>query len=266
MSFRDICKKPGVKVGTMVAEFNTPGIGHILKAVGFDYAFLDMEHSGIGMADLKSTLRYFEAADLPVMLRPPSKSYHHIARALDIGADALLLPMVGNADVAREVASYFRYPPQGQRGVALNMAHDRYTGGNTKAKLAAANRSNMLIALVETAEGLENVEEIAAVKGIDALWIGHFDLSTSMGISGQFTDRRFTAALKRIGAAAAANNKPLGQLLPSPAEAIKRFNQGTEIICYSGDVALLQGAARAGLEKIRAGCKTSVGKARKGKK
>ena len=255
MTFRKLLTTPGVKVGTMITEFATPGIGYILKEATLDYAFLDMEHSGFGIDTLKSTLRYFEAAGLPVIVRPPSKSQHHISRALDAGAEALLLPMVGSCAEAAELAARMKYPPLGKRGVGLGMAHDKYSGGGPKAKLKALNRRNVFIALIETVDGLQNVEAIAKTKGVDGLWIGHFDLSTSMGIAGEFTNRRFTAALKRIGQAASDNNIPVGQLVPTVAEATKRYRQGAEIICYSGDAGLLQTAAREGAAQIRAKCK-----------
>ena len=94
MSFRALLSRSPVPLGTMIGEFDTPGIGHIAKAAGLDYVFLDLEHSGFGLGDLKRLLVYFQAAGLPVMVRPPSKSGHHISRALDAGAEALLMPMV----------------------------------------------------------------------------------------------------------------------------------------------------------------------------
>jgi 2-dehydro-3-deoxyglucarate aldolase len=255
MTFRKLLTTPGVKVGTMITEFATPGIGYILKEASLDYAFLDMEHSGFGIDTLKSTLRFFEAADLPVIVRPPSKAQHHISRALDAGAEALLLPMVGSGAEAAELVQRIKYPPLGKRGVGLGMAHDKYSGGNPKAKLKAFNKRNVFIALIETMDGLENVDDIASTKGVDGLWIGHFDLSTSMGIAGEFTDKRFTIALKKIGRAAANNTIPVGQVVPTVTEATKRYRQGTDLICYSGDTALLQNAAREGAEQIRTKCK-----------
>ncbi len=254
MSFRALIKNSGLKVGTMVTEFATPGIGHILKAATLDYVFLDMEHSSFGIDILKSSLRYFEAANLPVIVRPPSKAQHHISRALDAGAEALLLPMVGSGEEAAELVKRQKYPPLGYRGVGLGMAHDHYSGGEPRKKLRALNKRNVFFALVETVAGLENVEAIASTNHVDGLWIGHFDLSASMGIPGAFTDRRFTAALKKIGAAAARNNIPVGQLVANTGDGVKRYQQGTDLICYSGDAALLKQAVMQGATAIRSKC------------
>ena len=89
-------RSPGrSKFGHFIVEFATPGIGHILKSAGCDFVLFDLEHSGFGFETVKSAIRYFEAADLPAIVRVPSQDYHHIARAMDMGAEGLMLPMVG---------------------------------------------------------------------------------------------------------------------------------------------------------------------------
>lgn len=252
MSFRSLLTASKPQLGTMVAEFATPGIGHILKAAKLDYAFLDMEHSGFGMGDLKTILSYFQAANLPVILRPPSKSSHHLSRALDASADALLLPMVNSAAEAADLVAAIKYPPDGARGVALGFAHDRYTSGDAKAKLIAANQNTVMIPLIETVSGLNAVEDIAQVKGVDGLWIGHFDLSASMGIPGAFNDPRFLAAVDRITAAAATANIPLCQLVGSVDDGCDMIAKGFHMICYGIDSGLLRDALAAGILQIRA--------------
>lgn len=241
----------------MIAEFATPGIGHILKAASLDFAFLDMEHSGFGMGELKANLVHFQAADIPVILRPPSKARHHISRALDAGANALLLPMVGSAAEAAKLVSAMRYPPEGERGVALGMAHDAYTTGDPATKLTAANRTNVMIPLIETKEGLGEVEAIAKTPGVEALWIGHFDLSASLGIAGQFENPVFTDAVARITAAAKAASIPLCMLVPTPEEGLRMIALGFNIIVYSIDTAVLRDGLAAGASAIRTGAAPS---------
>ena len=128
------------KFGHFIVEFATPGIGHILKSAGCDFVLFDLEHSGFGFETVKSAIRYFEAADLPVIVRAPSKEYHHIARAMDMGAEGLMLPMVGTAAEARHITNSMKYTPEGGRGVALQVSHDRYRPGTVKDKFLAANR------------------------------------------------------------------------------------------------------------------------------
>ena len=116
-NLRRLFRKEGLKVGHALFEFNTPGIGQILNVSGVDFVFLDMEHSGFGMMETKQLIAYLRAGDLPVLVRPPSKSYHHIARVLDVGADGVMLPMVANASEARQALSCH---PQASAG-----EHDR---------------------------------------------------------------------------------------------------------------------------------------------
>ena len=102
-----------LKVGHFIVEFATPGIGHMLKNAGCDFVLFDTEHSGFHHETIKSVLRYFEAARLPAIVRVPSKEYHHIARAADMGAEGIMLPMVNDADEARHVLNCMKYTPDG---------------------------------------------------------------------------------------------------------------------------------------------------------
>ena len=262
-TLKEMTRHGRLKVGTFVVEFSTPGIGQILKAAGCEFVLLDMEHSGFGFDTLKQTLRYMQAGEMPAIVRVPSREYHHAARAMDMGAEGIMLPMIGSAAVAKELLSYIKYAPQGERGVALQIAHDRYAPGPVQKKLRDANKRSTFFALIETADGVENAYEIAAIKDVDALWIGHFDLSVSMGIPGQFDHPDFKKAVARIVDAARKHNKSLGRLVPDADTGIALFKQGFDLICYSGDVWLLQQSMRGGAEALRAGCKR--GRPRKGR-
>ena len=142
-----------LKLGHSVFEFNSPGLGQIIAAADVDFIFMDMEHSGFGIADVKRAITGFRAGRLPVMVRPPSNAYHHIARVLDVGADGIVMPMVGSAEEAAHIVQCMKYPPMGQRGVALNIAHDRYVPGDTKKGLADAKRQTGFATLIETEAG-----------------------------------------------------------------------------------------------------------------
>src|SRR5436305_13227617 len=111
-----MARSPAAKFGHFVVEFATPGIGHILKSAGCDFALFDLEHSGFSFETVKSAVRYFEAADLSMIVRVPSKEYHHIARACDMGAEGIMLPMVGTVAEARHILDSMKYTPDGKRG------------------------------------------------------------------------------------------------------------------------------------------------------
>jgi 2-dehydro-3-deoxyglucarate aldolase/4-hydroxy-2-oxoheptanedioate aldolase len=248
-----------VKVGHFVVEFVTPGIGHMLKNAGCDFVLFDTEHSGFHNETIKSALRYFEAASLPVIVRVPSKEYHHIARALDMGAEGIMVPMVNDAAEAEAIVQSMKYTPRGGRGVALAVAHDNYQPGDVLKKLQAANDRSTLFVQIETAAGVENAEEIAAVDGVDCLWVGHFDLSASLGIPGNFGHPKFKKAIAQTYAACKKHKKAYGRLVPDTSSGIDLFGQGFDFICYAGDVWVFQAAVQDGVSKIRAGCKGRAG-------
>src|SRR5229473_78139 len=147
-----------------------------------------------------------------------------------------------------------KYYPNGRRGVALGVAHDAYEQGLVHEKLAAANERTTLFCQIETAEGVENADKIAAVDGIDCLWIGHFDLSVSLGIPGQFEHPKFLKAVERTIAATKKHKKALGRLVPTTEVGIALYKQGFDFCCYSGDVWVLRDALAAAITTLRKGC------------
>src|SRR5690242_16084711 len=247
--------KRATKFGHFVVEFATPGIGHIMKSAGCDFVLFDLEHSGFGFETVKSAMRYFEAADLPAIVRAPSKEYHHIARACDMGAEGVMLPMVSGPKEARHILDCMKYTPDGKRGVALQVAHDRYRPGPVNEKFAAANKRTTLFCQIETAEGVKNADAIAAIPGVDCLWVGHFDLSVSLGVPGEFTNPKFTGAIDKVVAACRKHKKALGRLVPNVETGIDFYKWGFDFICYSGDVWVLQNALTEAVTQLRAGCK-----------
>jgi len=251
-SLKEMTQTRRGKFCTFLVEFNTPGIGQIMKAAGCDFVLLDMEHSGFSFDSLKSMLRYMQSAELPTIVRVPSRNYHHIARALDMGAEGLMLPMVNSGEEAAQIVAHAKYPSQGHRGVTLQIAHDRYQPGPVLKKLRDANKRTTIFAQIETPDGVANADDIAAVKGIDCLWIGHFDLSASMGIPGQFDHPKFKTAVKKVGEACKKHKKSFGRLVPDVATGAALYRQGFDFICYSGDVWIFQAALKDGIDQLRA--------------
>src|SRR5262249_45995791 len=124
----------------------------------------------------------------------------------------VMIPMVQNPGDAEHIVACTRYPPHGHRGAAFGFAHDDYEVGDIAAKIEALHARTMVIAQIETVEGLNNAHNIAAVPGIDALWLGHFDLSNFMGIPGQFAHPEFASAVDRVVTACATHGKAPGFL------------------------------------------------------
>jgi 2-keto-3-deoxy-L-rhamnonate aldolase RhmA len=252
---KTMMKTPDLKLGNFIVEFATPGIGHILKAGGCDFAFFDMEHSGFSFETLKSAIRYFEAAGLAVIVRVPAQENDMLARACDMGAEGLMAPMISTAAQAQALVDAVKYFPQGKRGVGLQMAHDNYRGAPVAEALANANKRTSVICLIETADGAKNADAIAAIDGVDCLWVGHFDLSVSLGIPGDFSNPKFLEAMERIIGAAKKHRKSLGRLVANTEQAISFHKQGFDFICYSGDIWILRDGLASATKTIREGVK-----------
>ena len=255
LSLKAMVRSKSPKLGSFIVEFATPGIGHILKASGCDFVLFDMEHSGFSIETVKQNIRYFEAAGVRMIVRVPSKDYDHIARVCDMGAEGIMLPMVNNAEEARRILDSIKYVPDGKRGVALGVAHDNYRNlGTVTERLMAANRRTTLFCQIETVDGVENADAMAAMDGVDCLWVGHFDLSASLGIPGDFGNKIFIDAIAKVAAATKRHGKALGRLVPNVETGIEYNKLGFDFICYSGDVWIQQGALTDAVGKLRDGC------------
>lgn len=237
--------------GSMVFEFASPGLPAIAKAAGADYLLYDMEHSGLSMEQMKGQLAAARGLGLPVLARPPAKQYHLASLLLDLGALGLMFPMVESAEEAAELVSWTRYPPRGVRGAAFGIAHDDYAAGELGEKMRIAAQRTLVLALIETAKGLENVEEILAVDGIDAAHVGHFDLSLSLGYPGDFAHPEVAAGIDRIAAAAKAAGKPAACMVPDAETGHAWMARGYSMLSCSGDIWLLQESLRRGIAALR---------------
>lgn len=243
----------GVSLGTMAFEFSSTGMGRIVAEAGAEFVVYDMEHTGWTIETIRSLIATTRAADTIPMVRVPATQYHLMSGPLDVGAMGLMVPMVETGEQAALIARSAKYPPEGVRGCAFGIAHDDYTGGDVMAKMVSANAEGLVIAQIETAKGLANVEEIAATPGIDVLWIGHFDLTASMGIPAQFEHPDYLAAVQRVLDVCEANGKVAGIMAGDVETGKKLLAQGFRIMAYSGDLWIYQQALRQGLAAIREG-------------
>lgn len=241
----------GHAFGTMVFEFFTPGMAQIMATAGAGFAIFDTEHSGAGIETVKAQMSFARFTSCMPLVRTGSIDYHRIAATLDAGALGIMAPMVETAEQAEFLVSCTRYPPQGRRGAAFGVAHDDYLGGSVPEKIQTANQRTLVIALIETVAGVENVESIAAVPGVDVLWLGHFDLTNSMGIPGEFEHPRFKAAVAQIVAAADRHGKATGMMVADEDWARRYLAQGFRMIAYGLDHMLFQSALSRGIAAMR---------------
>jgi 2-dehydro-3-deoxyglucarate aldolase/4-hydroxy-2-oxoheptanedioate aldolase len=242
----------GTAFGSMIFEFFTPGMPRLLANAGAEYAMYCMEHTGASYETLKPQFALCRALGVVPLVRVPGTEYDLIARALDCGALGVMVPLVDSAQQAEFIVSCTRYPPAGgRRGAAFGFAHDDYEGGDVVAKMKTIHERTLVIAMIETKSGLENVEAIAAVPGVDVLWLGHFDLSNFLGIPGQFSHPVFQDAIRRIIGAAKKHGKAAGYMAASAALGKEYLGHGFRMIATGTDQGMLQEATRAMLDGMR---------------
>jgi 2-keto-3-deoxy-L-rhamnonate aldolase RhmA len=249
--FRDVLAAGGRPVGHMVMEFGTRGVAKILEAVDVDFVVYDMEHSGFEIERVFDLIAWAKASSFTPMVRVPQGRYHFLARVMDAGAMGVMVANVETPEQARDIVDAVKYPPLGRRGVALGTAHTDYLVPDARQYYEQSNAGNVVICQIESEQGVRNASAIAAVEGVDCLWIGHYDLSTSMGIPAQFEHERFRSALATVVEAARQHGRLLGIQPGSPEQATEWIRAGFNVISWSSDIAVYRAALQSGVRKVR---------------
>lgn len=213
----------------------------VVAGSGFDWLLIDGEHSP---NDLRSTLVQLQAV-APYPLEPVVRMVSHdpfvIQQYLDIGARSLMIPDVRTADQARAIVAATRYPPRGVRSVSVSMRANRY--GRVPGYHGNADRDICMVLQIESPEAVDNAEAIAAVDGVDVLFIGPSDLSTNMGHFIQPNNDDVQKAISRVVGAARRKNKPTGILAGVQADAERYLKLGISLVAVGSDQGLLAKAA-----------------------
>lgn len=223
----------------------------ICAGSGLDWLLIDMEHSPVSLPIALAQLQVAAAYPVTTMLRVASADTVLIKQALDVGAQNLLVPMVSTADQAREVAAAMFYPPRGVRGVGSALARSA-RWNRVPGYVTEADQHVSLTVQIETAEGVANAAQIAAVDGVDAVFVGPSDLSASMGLLGQQTHPDVIAAVHTVFEVVHAAGKPVGVNAFDPVQAYAYLDAGADFILVSSDVTLLaRGSERLAAEFLR---------------
>lgn len=240
-----------VVLGTMVFEFKTNGIARLAANAGAEFVIYDTEHTGWTWETVNTLMATARGTDAVPMVRVPTTQRSYLSRPLDAGAMGLMIPMVETAAQAEKIVEWSKYPPDGTRGAAFAIAHDDFLAGDNVEKMRSANTETLLIGQIETVEGVKNLDAIAEVGGLDVLWVGHFDLTNSMGIPGEFEDPEFLKVLDRVAEAADRNGKASGFMVSSVEEAQRMIDRGYRCLAYGGDLWIYGEALRSALTSVR---------------
>lgn len=236
-------------VGTF-SKFSSPVSSEILGYLGFDFLILDMEHSALDFNQAEVLIRAGEAAGISTVIRVPGVEESPILRMLEAGSQGVQAPEVGSLDMAKKVVDASRYSPLGMRGLSLSTRAAKYTLKNKNEHFADSLAKQLVVVQIESKVALENVEEIAAVEGVDVLFLGPSDLSNSLGIPGQTNHPLVQEALKRLCMAAKENGKVAGTFVANQEQANRAIEMGVRYLVYDNDVAFFVKGAKSVLEEL----------------
>ena len=244
-------REGGTVVGTMVSEMLNEEVAYILAAAGFDFFVVDTEHGSANTESLQRISRGARSAGIVPLVRVTEITYALIARTLDTGALGLMVPHVETADDARQIVRYAKYPPVGERGFGLRAAVTDYSGASVPDAIAWSNAETMIMAQVESRRTLDQLDEIAAVPGIDVLLIGPTDLSISLGVPGQMLHPTMQEAYRHVVEVAKRRGVAAG-IHPSDVKVVQYGRDiGMRLLMYANDARLLLGAGRQAVEALR---------------
>lgn len=241
MTFKGKLADKGRKLAGAVCVIPSPVVTQAIAATGADYVIIDQEHAPAGMETVHAMIAATQGAGCAPIVRIPAIDEATVKRVLDMGAEGICFPLLRSAADARRCVASLRYPPDGVRGFGPFVAHSRW-GVSMPDYLAGPAKDVVSVLLIETVDAVNAIEEIVQVEGVDSMVVAGFDLSTDLGVPGQFDHPDYLAAVARIEAAAFSAGVPLGTSAFEQAQADAAFAKGYRMIA-GFDILWLKGAA-----------------------
>jgi 2-dehydro-3-deoxyglucarate aldolase len=240
-----------VTVGTWMM-IGHPVVAEILAQSGFDWIVVDMEHGVVDWPRALGLVQAIEGQGCMPICRLPVNAPEHFKWALDTGAGGVMVPLIRSAEDAERAVTYAKYPPEGTRGIGVCRAH-RY-GAAFQSYVDSANEETLVVLQIEHIDAVNDIEGICAVPGVDAVFIGPYDLSGSMGLMGQIHHPKVEAAVDRVFQAATKAGVAPGLLIAEPAsgEVAQRIADGFQFIAVGLDTLMLVRAADVLVDQWRA--------------
>lgn len=196
--------------GLMLSELRDTQLPIIFKRSGFDFIIIDYEHGSYDYKDLLNLIISSRLTGITVIIRLANNARKDIIKIMDMGADGLLLPMTNKAEDIKEVVKYGKYSPVGQRGISTVRAHALYNPGEINSYLEKANKRTKIYAQIETRAGVDQIDSILSVVGVDGFFIGPNDLSSDLGVLGNDDSQAIKDVISSLGHIAKKLNKEAG--------------------------------------------------------
>lgn len=242
-----------VLYGTMVRQGRDPGVTTLVGQVGFDFLFIDMEHGPYSLETVADLIRGARSTGCAPIIRVPSAERYFISRVLDAGAEGIMVPMLSTREQAERAVRYAKYAPMGKRGVGLRTGQTDYTAPKASDFTAQANEKTLIIAQIENAQGIRNIDEIMSVDGIDLAVLGPNDLSFDLGCQGETGNPEVREAIQKVVEGCRRCGKHSGIHMGNLELLLYWKAQGMTFIAYNTDTGLLYKAASDGLHSLRQG-------------
>ena len=239
-------------IGVGLRQARTVDTAKAMRTAGFDWLFIDMEHNSMDIDTAVQISVAAQDAGISPIVRVPGYEHYHATRALDGGAQGVVVPHVDNPATAEQIASNCRYPPIGHRSITGALPQLGFETHPLKDATEAINRETLVVVMLESPEAIDNVQAIAAIPGIDALLIGTNDLSLEMGIPGELGHPDVVAAYASVIAACKTHGKYAGMGgVYKPELMAKYIEMGTQLILAGNDISFLMESARRQASAVR---------------
>ena len=246
-SLRDALQESKPLIGTLLTTAS-PEVAEVLALAGFDWLFIDLEHGSLSIQDAQTAIQAVAGRCFTVV-RVPDATAENIKRVLDTGCDGMIAPHVNSAEEASRTVALAKYPPFGVRSVGLGRAQGY--GLTFTDYIASANERVAVIVQIEHKDAVANVDHILGVQGIDAIFVGPYDLSGSMGLLGQVSHEKVLSAIEKVRTAGAAAKMPFGIFCSTAEQASAAIKTGSRLVAIGTDLMHMANAARTALKAVR---------------
>jgi 2-keto-3-deoxy-L-rhamnonate aldolase RhmA len=227
-------------VGTMIVQERTPAMIQLFANYGLQFFIIDMEHGAYSFETAADLMQVARLAGITPLVRVNEPHYHLVSRLLDSGAQGIMTPRVEDVDKVKKVLSATHYPPLGERGFSRLAAHLNYAEVDVPEFVAYANANLVNLIQIETVKGVEAIEELICVPGVDGVIVGMDDLALSLGLPGQTKAPQAVEMLERIVAACQKHHVPWGLHLPDTERLLYWIGRGMQLVTFSSDIWMYQ--------------------------
>jgi len=243
-------------LGTMINSFDHHDIVRILKVAGFDMFIIDNEQGCMDYGKVSVMLSLARAIGISGFVRVPEVEKDAISKYMELGADGLLIPNCEDAEEVKKVIEYSKYAPMGKRGVSLFRPHTGFENiASGTEYMKKQNEETMIICQIESRKGIENVEEILKIDGVDVAFIGPNDLSCDLGCYGDMGNPELNLAIDKVISAAEKYGKYSGIFVGGAADGLKKWlDKGMKVNIWSSDTAMMMNYAKNGIATIKSFC------------